>query len=77
MPKGLSFNDLKTRLKSIPGVEAVHDLHVWSLTVGTDALSVHLVIGMYVHGLTIMTVKPGSHIYNHQDRCDGACVFVK
>jgi hypothetical protein len=47
MPKGLSFNDLKASLTSIPGVEAVHDLHVWSLTVGTDALSVHLVIGNY------------------------------
>ncbi|XP_032225580.2 zinc transporter 2 [Nematostella vectensis] len=44
MPKGLSFNDLKTSLTAIPGVEAVHDLHVWSLTVGTDALSVHLVV---------------------------------
>ncbi|XP_031553288.1 zinc transporter 2-like [Actinia tenebrosa] len=44
MPKGLCFNDLKTSLSSIPGVEAVHDLHVWSLTVGTDALSVHLVV---------------------------------
>ena len=44
-PTGLSFSDLKTSLNDIPGVNAVHDLHVWSLTVGTTALSVHLVIG--------------------------------
>ncbi|KXJ09581.1 Zinc transporter 8 [Exaiptasia diaphana] len=54
MPKGLSFNDLKTRLASIPGVEAVHDLHVWSLTVGTDALSVHLVVDDPSHSQRVL-----------------------
>ena len=45
VPKGLSFSDLKDSLVNIPGVVAVHDLHVWSLTVGTSAIAVHLVIG--------------------------------
>lgn len=40
----MSFNDLKTSLHEIPGVLAVHDLHVWSLTVGTSSIAVHLVI---------------------------------
>ena len=45
VPKGFSFNTLKASLLEIPGVLAVHDLHVWSLTVGTTAIAVHLVIG--------------------------------
>lgn len=45
VPKGLSFSNLKASLLEIPGVLAVHDLHVWSLTVGTTAIAVHLVIG--------------------------------
>lgn len=45
VPKGLSFGSLKASLLDIPGVLAVHDLHVWSLTVGTSAIAVHLVIG--------------------------------
>ena len=45
VPKGLSFSCLKASLLDIPGVLAVHDLHVWSLTVGTSAIAVHLVIG--------------------------------
>lgn len=45
VPKGLSFSSLKASLLDIPGVLAVHDLHVWSLTVGTSAIAVHLVIG--------------------------------
>lgn len=45
VPRGFSFNTLKESLLEIPGVLAVHDLHVWSLTVGTTAIAVHLVIG--------------------------------
>ncbi|XP_068704975.1 proton-coupled zinc antiporter SLC30A2-like [Montipora foliosa] len=44
VPRGFSFNSLKASLLEIPGVLAVHDLHVWSLTVGTTAIAVHLVI---------------------------------
>lgn len=44
VPRGFSFNTLKESLLEIPGVLAVHDLHVWSLTVGTTAIAVHLVI---------------------------------
>ncbi|CAH3143731.1 unnamed protein product [Pocillopora meandrina] len=44
VPKGLNFHILKASLLDIPGVLAVHDLHVWSLTVGTTAIAVHLVI---------------------------------
>jgi len=34
---------LEERLRSIPGVIEVHDLHVWTVTSGLDAMSGHLV----------------------------------
>lgn len=43
----MNFHILKASLLDIPGVLAVHDLHVWSLTVGTTAIAVHLVIGEF------------------------------
>jgi cobalt-zinc-cadmium efflux system protein len=31
-------------MRSVHGVRAVHDLHVWTLTSGRDALSAHLLV---------------------------------
>ena len=44
-PRGIDLDEIKERLGKIHGVTAIHDLHVWSLTVGTPALSAHLDIG--------------------------------
>jgi zinc transporter 2 len=41
-PASVDIEKLKTDLKSIKGVNRIHDLHVWSLSVGKLALSVHL-----------------------------------
>ena len=35
---------LEKRLLKIEGVTAVHDLHVWTITSGLDAMSCHLVV---------------------------------
>ncbi len=35
---------LERKLSAIPGVVAVHDLHVWTITSGLDAMSGHLVL---------------------------------
>lgn len=40
----MDYHDLKRDLLSIEGVEAVHNLHVWSLTMDKGALAVHLAI---------------------------------
>lgn len=34
---------LRQTMLEVPGVSAVHDLHVWSLTSGTNAMSAHVV----------------------------------
>ena len=43
-PANVDVEKMTTSLGSIPGVTAVHDLHVWTITSGTDAMSGHLVV---------------------------------
>jgi cobalt-zinc-cadmium efflux system protein len=43
VPKGIDLDSVEVALKRIDGVEAIHDLHVWSLTSGKNVLSVHVV----------------------------------
>lgn len=45
MPDGLSFAEIVETLRSLPGVQDVHDLHVWSLVPGFPVLTAHLVLG--------------------------------
>mmetsp|Transcript_36086 Transcript_36086/g.103620 ORF Transcript_36086/g.103620 Transcript_36086/m.103620 type:complete len:299 (-) Transcript_36086:699-1595(-) len=42
-PEGIDLEDLQSDLSAIPGVVEVHDLHVWSLSIGHPALAVHIV----------------------------------
>ena len=44
-PEGLDLDHLRSRLASIPGVNEIHDLHVWTLTSEMDVATVHLVTG--------------------------------
>jgi len=43
-PPEIDLGLLERALKDIPGVISVHDLHVWTITSGLDAMSCHLVI---------------------------------
>ncbi len=42
-PSHIDPAKVRSGLQSIPGVKSVHDLHIWSVTSGKPALSVHLV----------------------------------
>jgi len=42
-PSDVNFGDVRAALGDISGVADVHDLHIWSLTSGVNALSVHVV----------------------------------
>jgi cobalt-zinc-cadmium efflux system protein len=42
-PKDVDLDAMRAALATLPGVEDVHDLHVWSLTSGVHAMSVHIV----------------------------------
>jgi cobalt-zinc-cadmium efflux system protein len=41
-PESVDVESLCLRLERIPGVDEVHDLHVWTLSSGMDVGSVHL-----------------------------------
>ncbi|MCF8571091.1 cation diffusion facilitator family transporter [Gordonia sp. HY002] len=41
-PSHIDLTDLRARLADVPGVDDVHDLHVWSVTTGMDVVTVHL-----------------------------------
>lgn len=43
-PPEVDITLLEQKLTSIPGVTAVHDLHVWTITSGIDAMSCHIVV---------------------------------
>ncbi|WP_025272439.1 cation diffusion facilitator family transporter [Haloglycomyces albus] len=42
-PTRMNIPAMERELKALPGVREVHDLHVWTLTSGMDAATVHLV----------------------------------
>lgn len=46
-PIGIDARALQEDLLLIPGVVEVHDLHVWSLSVGKPSLACHLVVGEF------------------------------
>ena len=43
-PADINLAALRQALEQVGGVAGVHDLHVWSLTSGTNALSVHVIL---------------------------------
>lgn len=43
-PSDVNLATMRESIASVPGVASVHDLHVWSLTSGVNAMSVHAVL---------------------------------
>ena len=44
VPDQIDLEAVRAYLASLPGVEAVHDLHVWAMSTTETALTVHLVM---------------------------------
>jgi cobalt-zinc-cadmium efflux system protein len=42
-PEGVNVEEIEDAMMAIPGVVAIHNLHVWSLTSGKHVLSAHVV----------------------------------
>jgi cobalt-zinc-cadmium efflux system protein len=42
VPAHLDLGEIETALRGVPGVKRVHDLHVWTLTSGREAMSAHV-----------------------------------
>ena len=74
-----------TALEKLPGVGAIHHLHIWSLSTTETALTVHLVVddacdrdklirqaNAYVHqlfGISHSTIQVESPGMDHDDHC--------
>ena len=43
-PKNVELDDIINTIERIPGIMSIHDLHVWSITSGQNALSCHAVV---------------------------------
>jgi len=43
-PPRIDLSLIENRLMELGHVEAVHDLHVWTITSGMDAMSCHLIV---------------------------------
>ena len=45
IPKGMDINKVERAIVDVPGVLAVHDLHVWTIGSGIVACSCHITVG--------------------------------
>lgn len=43
-PSHISLGAVRERLQGLPGVQSVHDLHVWTVTSGVIAMSAHAIV---------------------------------
>jgi cobalt-zinc-cadmium efflux system protein len=44
VPAHLALPEIESAMCSVAGVRRVHDLHVWTLTSGREAMSAHVVV---------------------------------
>jgi cobalt-zinc-cadmium efflux system protein len=55
-------DEVHRAIKAVPGVLAVHDLHVWTITSGRDRLSAHVVADWsHVHAALLKTLRDTLH----------------
>lgn len=43
VPEGIGLDEVEAAIGAIPGVESVHDLHVWAISSGKASLTAHVV----------------------------------
>ena len=44
VPKGIDEDAVRARLAGLPGVAAVHDLHIWAMSTTENVLTAHIVV---------------------------------
>ncbi|XP_071956269.1 proton-coupled zinc antiporter SLC30A2-like [Antedon mediterranea] len=49
-PRNLDYTNIRRTLVEIDGVESIHSLHIWSLTIGVNAIAVHLTLANLYEG---------------------------
>jgi cobalt-zinc-cadmium efflux system protein len=65
-PRGMVLEDVRSHILETPGVDAVHDLHVWTITSGMPVISAHVTVAEGVaHGEVLDSL--GSCLAHHFD----------
>ncbi len=86
IPEGVNYFSVGRLIESIPGVERVHDLHVWTMSPGHGAVQCHVTIEspqcwpkildairVGIHekfGIDHVTVQPEWHFTGDTDDCE-------
>lgn len=83
VPAHIDVDAVRSTLAGIPGVSSVHDLHVWTITSGREALSAHLVVeeekaqrALLLQVRKVLHDRFGIHHVTVQveaDDCNGGC----
>ncbi|XP_071387811.1 proton-coupled zinc antiporter SLC30A8 [Centroberyx affinis] len=53
-PAGVKYSEVRDRLLAVKGVQAVHNLHIWALTVNQAVLSAHVAIDESVDAQSVL-----------------------
>jgi len=56
IPEGINFRAIHDRISSVPNVLALHDLHIWSLSVGKHALTTHVTVNNRLDSFRIQQI---------------------
>ena len=54
VPRGMKYEDVGDAIAHVEGVEAVHDLHVWSMSPNQYSITAHVTIDTYQHWPVIL-----------------------
>jgi cobalt-zinc-cadmium efflux system protein len=53
-PQHLRIPDVVRAMRAIPGVQEVHDVHLWTITTGMEAMSGHVIVEDVTESATIL-----------------------
>lgn len=65
VPEGLGLIGIREAITAIPGVQAVHDLHIWSIASGKVSLTVHVICDVPDAGLIAVSEAVRSMLRQH------------
>ncbi|WP_442508167.1 cation diffusion facilitator family transporter [Novipirellula sp. SH528] len=75
VPKKIDIDDVTTYLLNLPGVTAIHDLHVWAMSTTEIALTAHLVKPQLENNDALL--KKISHDLDHEFQISHATVQIE
>ncbi|MCC6349616.1 MAG: cation transporter [Candidatus Eisenbacteria bacterium] len=61
VPEGIDPHEVRTYLRGLTGVAAVHDLHIWAMSTTEAALTAHLVCGENWADATLSGIRDDLH----------------